>query len=367
MEENFILLLFLILPLIAFFATRGFFKFARPRMTERRVLSLICGNALVLLSLLSVLVLSGEIYYRFYYDSTDSFGICKTTTTWFERHFHRNRSGFRDSINYLPTVKPGKRRFSFLGDSFTAGHGIANVEDRFANQVRAIKPDTEVHVLAKCGWDTGLQIELLEFLPESGYQTDVVVLVYCLNDISDITPEWQKVLDRVYELPQPGFFASHSYLFNTISARLRMTQQTDVSDYYGFVKSAYEGPVWDTHRERLVGLRDSIVNGGGQLCVVTFPFLHALSDDYAYEDVHRRLADFWMEIGVPHLDLKDVYTDKTPGELVISSRDAHPNEHAHTIAARAIVGFLDEQIDTDTDRRLDRRINRQHPQGSILD
>jgi hypothetical protein len=344
MGENFILLLFLGLPPFIYIATRWFFRTVRPRMKERKVLSLICGNVLVLLLLLSVVVLSGEIYYRYFYDSTDSFGLCKTTKLWFERHFHRNLTGFRDSTNYLPTVEPGKRRITFVGDSFTVGHGIPDVEDRFANRVRTLNPDREIHVLAECGWDTGMQKKLVDFLPTSGYQTDAVVLVYCLNDIADITPEWQKVLDRVYKLPQPGFFARHSYLFNTLNARRRMAQEPEIADYYRFVRKAYEGPEWDRQRERLTSFRDAVVKSGGQFYVVTFPFMHVVGDDYPYRDIHQRLDDFWTKIGVPHLDLLDVYADKAAEELVISSRDAHPNKYAHALAARAIAAFLDEQI-----------------------
>jgi hypothetical protein len=69
-----------------------------------------------------------------------------------------------------------------------------------------------------------------------------------------------------------------------------------------------------------------------------------VGDDYPYRDIHQRLDDFWTKIGVPHLDLLDVYADKAAEELVISSRDAHPNKYAHALAARAIAAFLDEQI-----------------------
>jgi hypothetical protein len=342
--SNFILLLFLILPLLTYAGSRTFFDSVLPRMKEKKILALVCGNVLVLLFLLSVVLLSGEVYYRFVYDSTDSFGLCKTTKRWFERHFRRNLTGFRDSANYLPMIEPGERRITFVGDSFTVGHGIPDVEDRFANRVRSLQRTSEVHVLAECGWDTGKQLELVNFLPKSGYQTDTVVLVYCLNDISDITPEWKEILNRIYKAPQPGYFAKNSFLFNTLSARMRMKQEPEIANYYSFVRNAYEGPVWERQRRRLTSFHDSVVNSGGKLCVVTFPFLHAVENDYTYRDIHQRLDDFWSEIEVPHLDLLEVYAGKAAEELVISSRDAHPNEHAHAMAASAIATFVDEQM-----------------------
>ena len=344
MEENFILFLFLALPILLLVAICWFIRAVFPKIKERRGFTLICGNFLVLSFLLSVVVLLGELYFRFYYDSTDSFGLCKTTTRWFDRHFVRNQTGFRDSYNYMPTVEPGMRRITFIGDSFTVGHGIPDVEDRFANQVRYLRPDYEVHALAELGWDTGMELELTEFLPNSGYQTDIVVLVYCLNDISDITPAWQTVLDRIYNGPKQGFLATHSYLFNTISARSRMAGEPEIVNYYSFVRKAYTGAIWKQQQQRLKDYHKAVTRSGGELYVVTFPFLHALGLDYDYLDVHKQLDEFWGDLKVPHLDLLEVYDDQNSDELVVSTRDAHPNEKAHGMAAQAIVSFLDEQL-----------------------
>lgn len=347
MGENFILLLFVMLPIVLLIFTRQFFRQVRPQMSGQRIRSLVFGNTLVLLLLLSVLTLGGEVYFRFFYDSTDSFGLCKTTQRWFARHFERNATGFRDSANYMPTVEPGKRRVSFFGDSITAGHGIADVEDRFANIIRATNPNLEIHVLAQCGLDTGKQLELVHFLPESGYETDIVVLVYFLNDISDITPEWQEIGKRLYESPSPGFLVSNSYLFDTINARLRMAREPGVSDYYSFVRDAYEGSVWDRQKDRLTNFRDTVAANGGTFYVVTFPFLHALGDDYAYRDIHKKLNSLWLDLDVPHLDLLRVFEGMDAEDLVVSSRDAHPNESAHALAAREISTFLVEQIESE--------------------
>ena len=79
--------------------------------------------------------------------------------------------------------------------------------------------------------------------------------------------------------------------------------------------------------------------------VVTFPFLHALGDDYAYRDVHGRLdALSGDELGMRHLDLLPVYEEYKPGKLVVGKVDAHPNEFAHELAAEAIAEFLEPEL-----------------------
>lgn len=341
--SNLFLLFFLAAPVALYFMTRSVIREARRSRPVGRG-ALIKGNVCVFMLLLSLLVLGGEIYFRFVYDETDSFGICKTTEDWFERHFHRNQTGFRDNFNYQPNVEPGLRRLTFIGDSFTVGHGIPNVEDRFANIIRRQRPRSEIHVLAECGWDTADHLEMVNFLRPSGYEIDVVILVYCLNDIADIDPEWQQVLQRIYEGSEPGFVVEHSYLFNTLHSRLRMAQEPDIANYYDFIRKAYAGPVWVEQRQRLKKIVDTVRNSRGRLLVVTFPFLHALGDDYPYQNIHRQMENFWKQQQVPHLDLLSLYQSGSAEEYMISPRDVHPNEHAHRLAAESVREFVDSAL-----------------------
>jgi hypothetical protein len=53
-------------------------------------------------------LLSGEIYERYIYDSTDSFAPTKTTIRRFDRHFYRNSSRLRDNMDlYRKRIAPG--------------------------------------------------------------------------------------------------------------------------------------------------------------------------------------------------------------------------------------------------------------------
>jgi hypothetical protein len=341
-EENIVLAGFVAMVSLAFAGVRLFF---RKYKLHRRpsVLTLIAGNALICVLLFSVFVLSGELYYRFVYDTTESFGLSKTTQRWFTRHFRRNSLGFRDSIEYPNTSEAGSPRVTFLGDSFTAGHGIANVEDRFVNIVRDQLPAYDVHSFSMCAWDTPQEMSCLNMAGKSGYDFETVVLVYCLNDISDISPDWQRVLKRITEFSDPGFLVENSYLLNTIYYRWKAFNDPDIGDYYQFVRNLYGGQTWKVQSDRLEQLRDIVTQRGGRLIVVTFPFLHALAPDYRYEPIHRQLGSFWQQHDVPHLDLLSVYQTSEPKDVVVSQYDAHPNERAHSIAAAAILNFLSQE------------------------
>ena len=335
-----------LLPLIFSGCLYAFVIQRRAAAAPSRWPHLVLGNALVLLVCLSVAFLMGETYYRFVYDATDSFSQTRTSGQWFERHFQRNNAGFRDSVDYAFSRRSSTPRVTFVGDSFTAGHGIANVEDRFANRVRAAKRGQwEVHVLAEVGRDTGAEIKLLRDLVREGYEFDRLGLVYCLNDINDIVPAQQNIAARAGQRGRrPGFIVEHSFFINTAYYRPKARLDPEVSQYYDFVRTAYDGPLWDQQRDRLREFHDTCQASGGRPVVVTFPFMHSLGPDNPYRPIHNKLDEFWGELETPHLDLLPVFERHAGERLTVNRYDAHPNEQAHAIAAEAIREFLEQQL-----------------------
>ena len=246
MDEDLVLGLYLLLPLIiggllVFFARR-----LRARGDPPGAPRLLLGNFLVLLFLLSLGVLGGEIYYRFFCDTTDGLGYTKVNQRWFERHWQLNPAEFRDNINYSLNLTPGQRRITFLGDSFAAGHGVKNVEDRFANRIRQAHSEWEIHVLAQPGYDTSDEIRQLENSIGQHYQLDLVVLVYCLNDVADMFPEWTDAVLRLKaRAAQSGWLVQNSYLANTLYYRLFAPRDAGAKRYFEFIVEGYRGAHWE--------------------------------------------------------------------------------------------------------------------------
>ncbi|MCA9037775.1 MAG: hypothetical protein KDA91_21740 [Planctomycetaceae bacterium] len=354
MAENLTLLILAVAPFLLLRIAADLVPFRRGKIRPASFRNLLLGNFVVFMFLSSIVLFSGEIYYRFFVDTTDSFSLSKVSARWFSRHFVRNMAGFRDSVHYLPETTPGQRRVSFLGDSFTAGQGITDVDQRFANLLRKMRPGDEVHVLADCGWDTQKELDLVRFLPQSGYQTDVVVLVYCLNDVSDLMDTWQEELARVYQA-RPGLIVSSSYLLDTLRSRWVMWQHPKLQKYYQSVTGIYtaESEEWRRQQRRLDGIREAVEDSGGRLLVVTFPFVHCLGN-YEFQNAHDLVGEYWKDSGVDHLDLLPVFQsewEKNPtAEWTVNSRDAHPGIYAHQVAAREIDAFLTKHFrETESD------------------
>ena len=354
MDEDLALGLFV----LALLASGGllwlFFRHVRGHGARAGWGRLVVGNLLVLLVALGLLAVAGEIYYRFCQDTTDGLGYTKVSGRWFERHWQVNSSDYRDNINYSLKIKPGTRRVSFVGDSFTAGHGVKDVEDRFANRIRRAQPEWEVHLLAQPGFDTGNELTHLEGCLGQHYQIDQVVLVYCLNDVVDLFPEWAATVERVRaEAARSGWLRQSSYLVNTLYYRLFAPREAATKRYFEYVAEGYRGGPWKEQQRRLKSFRDLVESHGGRLLVVTFPFFQALGPRYEYQSLHDQMGRFWLGLGVAHLDLLPVYQGLPRGNLTVNRFDAHPNEHAHALAAGAIEKFLKEHMASAPDRRQD--------------
>src|SRR5882724_32510 len=145
--DNLTLAGFVAVPCVAALLLKIFFR-KRKEARSSGWVRLVVGNGLVVLFLFSILLLAAETRFRFLMDTTDSLGFTKISERWVARHWHVNGAGCRDNIEYAAALQPGRRRVSFVGDSFTAGHGINDVNARFANRLRALHPDWEVHLLA---------------------------------------------------------------------------------------------------------------------------------------------------------------------------------------------------------------------------
>ncbi len=344
--DDVILICFLLLLIASTAGVILFFAIHKQhRKPVRRRLRLIAGNALVLLLIGSVTLMGGEIYYRFFYDRTDAFGMTKVNQDWLKRHYHYNSVGMRDSVDYALKRGPGVRRVTFVGDSFTAGHGVKDVEHRFANRVRQTLSHVEVHVFAVNGFDTLYEMRNVEELAASGYEFDVTVLVYVPNDIMQTLPPQNHPVERVRAAADPSWVAQHSYLFNTWYYRRYFARQPATASYYQFIPEAYEGPAWPVQQQLLQRIRLLVESSRGRFAVVTFPFLHELGADNPYRTVHEKLGAFWQRNGVPHLDLLPVFESHAGEDLIVHSRDPHPNERAHQLAADAIAAFVREQFD----------------------
>lgn len=334
---------FVLLPVaIGFCAVRFFRNRSQPNQPARWP-ALLAGNGLIFALLFSLLFLGFESYYRFVCDRTDAMGNTLVSAAWYARHHQTNSFGLRDNVDYPTALTPGKRRITFVGDSFTVGFGLKDVEDRFVNRIRHLHPEWEVHAVAKPGLDTSTEVDIMHHLTVSnGYRLDLVVLVYNINDIGEVMPGWiegyKKMMSDSF---RQNWLCQNSYFVNLFYHRWQLRQNSYMRNYFDEVEAAYQGRLWEIEKMGLTAFGNLTRIRGGRLLVVTFPYMDTGS---RFKPVHDQLDQFWREKGVPHLDLFATFSNLPPAKLVVNAHDAHPNEYAHALAAEAIDEFLNREI-----------------------
>ena len=282
-----------------------------------------------------------ELYFAIPYDQSDSFNMTKVSQHWFRRHVRENAEGFRDDRPLTPTPPEGQRRICFIGDSFTFGHGIKDVRDRFSDLVgkrlaEARPGKFEVANIASSGIHVQLVMGIIKAVVEHKRQIDVLVYTICLNDIEAYEPtidDYQARLDAI----SPRFILfQESYFLNMLYFRVQQARLPQVRNYYAEMAESYRSTPWNGMRAKLSEIHQYCSDHGIELRIVIFPFLHNLGPDYPFVDAHQRIAEFCRDERVPFTDLKPMFDAHRDEWLMVNRFDAHPNERAHALAAEAI-------------------------------
>lgn len=327
-------------PAVFLYAAVKYSSLIKRRGGKATPLNALVGSFLVLLFMSSLSLLGAEIYFRYFFNGTDSFLASRVSQEWFQRNWAYNQQGYRDDVEYEFRKPPGKTRVTFVGDSFTAGHGVT-LDKRFVSLLRAKEPEVEIQSLARCGYDTPDEISDLKRMMMGGYETDLVILVYTLNDIIPVTETWSVIseLQKIAGAPH-GYLVDHSYFINFFYYHLILNRHPGFKGYFSFVKDSYEDPAWTTQKENLAEIENISRAGGAKFAVVIFPFLNAIGENYEFRPIHEKLDKYFQDRGVATMDLLPVYMKYSSKELVVSRYDAHPNAKAHAIAADEIDRFV---------------------------
>lgn len=296
-----------------------------------------------------------ELGFVLFYDTTDSFDMTNVSRRWYGVHVQpdlkilpfKNDGAytFRDDVEYPLRPSTTATHILFLGDSFTFGHGVADVRNRFSNQIRtrlqadpATRGKFVVSNLSKPGSDLNLSEALLQSSLEDQNRVDVAVHVMCLNDIEEFHADSKKFnveLEQLRKSP-PTFLLRETYFFNWAYFRYRLLTRNDLRNYYSFVNEYYSGPAWTKFVEKLDRISALCHHNDIRFVLVIFPFLHNLGPDYPFEAAHAQIAAACHERNIVCLDLLPVLRSQADKRLTVNAFDAHPNERAHGIVAEEL-------------------------------
>jgi hypothetical protein len=264
-----------------------------------------------------------------------------------------NALGYRDLERVQP--KPaGVRRMVCLGDSFTWGVGVL-FDDAWPQRVERTLSRTrgerwEAVNLAEPGMNAVQQVSRLDS-EGFGYEPDVVVMAWVMNDSEDEdAAEARRARDWAEEEARPPGPAlrlwSRSALVSLVRTRVHATLENRrrISGYRSMYADGYAG--WTKAREALVTMGGLCRARGVPFVVVIFPlFANPLDARYPFAELHAKVAQAAGESGAKVVDLLPYYRTVDWKLLVVDGvADEHPNEIAHRIAAQAIVRAMDDVV-----------------------
>lgn len=264
-----------------------------------------------------------------------------------------NHWGLRD--REYPTPRPeGHRRIVVLGDSFTVGLGVPNLEDVFTeriehalNQAPIAGGARRVDVLnaGSAGSLTRDWLRIWNRVADK-FEPDVVVIVFFLRDGT------RRSLERAFfgpareraEASARSPLHRWSYLYRWVrdeydrSQAAKLYGESLVSAYLGTPAETQE---WEDAQRNLRHLVALARARGAVAGFVIFPVLVELNAGYPFAEIHRALADFARDdLRTPVHDLLPAFRDRRAQDLWVSPLDQHPNEEGHRIAAQSLLPFV---------------------------
>lgn len=277
-----------------------------------------------------------------------------------------------------PSSNPATHRVIVLGDSIAFGLNLP-LEDTFPFQLQqglvSRGRDLEILNFSLFGYDTLQEVASLE-IRGLQYHPDLVVVAYCLNDIS-ISSVDQETVKRLQSGQFSILYKSRlaqliSSSVETIRAKNTLKRLNDPavfhleyenqidpigdeeSELLGLMKQSPKWPstTWYGDRDRVGRMRFGFrrlarlsKENGFPVVIVIFPLLLDQGGVYSHRAAHRIVELEARRVGFDTIDLTDEFMRAGMDNLKLSPGDiTHPNKAGHSIAANSLAAYIDEHL-----------------------
>lgn len=254
---------------------------------------------------------------------------------WFSFYWQSNSMGYRD--DEVKEKNNLKKKIFFVGDSFTAGHGLKKRSQRFSNIVgQKLNRQYEFYNIGVNGADSDDEFKNLITFP---VKPDVVVLQYFFNDIDNSSKhlgKWQPFPMVYSDIPlwqRP--LVRGSFLLNYIYWKFPHSGEYD---YLEQLRKAYaDTAVMKDHLISLKKITGFCRSNKIRLYVVVFPFLQNLevSDQLAIP-----VKQFFASENIDVLEVSKLVTDLPIKDRVVNVNDFHASPLVNERVAQALSSII---------------------------
>jgi len=316
-------------------------KLFKAVFIDRKINKIVSNSATVLFSLFVIFILLEAIF--MFIPRSHSADYTLASKLWYARYWKPiNSLGFRDQEpdNNNPVIL-------FVGDSFTAGHGLKSVNDRFSNMVgeelNNKKQKYTIINIGKPNLDSRGEYEtMINFLYLTRIKPQKIILQYCGNDIEGVA-ESNGLIFSGFRPPEDMnklliFIGSGSYFFNYIYF-LFPREYLGLS-YIAYLTNAYKNDkVLSEHKNELrlfvaYARRNSI-----QLIVVVFPFLADI--EMSNSMYVNEIVVFFKANQVNVINISELAKKMPVEERIVNKNDTHASKKLNRIIAQEILNKLE--------------------------
>lgn len=318
------------------------FVFIRRKAKPFTRLQTIIENITLMLLTVFLTLMALELYFKVFFAQSDGFGYTLASQNWYSQYWQENSLGYRD-VEWTPERLAGKTRVMIVGDSFVAGTGIPNPEDRFANQLGHLLGDNYAILnVASPGWDTVDEVKAILNYP---FRPDILVLSYYINDIEGTA--YQSGLHRppIRQDPPAWLFplVQNSYTFNFLYWRIVRLGPSEWAQVYWnewLRKISTDPEIRWRHQQELLRIIEGAASERIPLSVVIFPNLTAVDESRL---LTQPIIDLFRTHNIPVLDVGELLAGRDPATTTVNAVDSHPNEAVNREVAEHLFHLITEQ------------------------
>jgi len=317
------------------------FKLFKIIFIDKKISKSISNLATVLFSIFVISLLLEAIF--MFIPRSHSADYTLASRLWYAKYWKPiNSSGFRDKQpdNNNPVIL-------FVGDSFTAGHGLKSVDDRFSNIVgKGLNKKGRKYTVINIGkpnLDSRSEYDVMrDFIYMTRIKPDKIILQYCGNDIEGVAMNNGLIFDGFNPPPDMNKFliliGSGSYLFNYLYF-LSPREYLGMS-YITYLAKAYKDDnILSKHKDDLKLFVDYSQTNSVQLIVVVFPFLTDLemSDSMYLNDI----VSFFNANKISVINVSQLAKNIPVTERIVNINDTHASKILNNIIAQEILKKLE--------------------------
>jgi hypothetical protein len=313
-------------------------KLFKITFIDRKVNTITANLATVLFSIFVIFILLESVF--MFIPRSHNISITLASKLWFAKYWKPvNSMGFRD-------IEPNGKNpvILFVGNSFTAGHGLKSVDDRFSNIVekelnKKGKKYNAVNMGINGGKTRSEYLAMRGFLYMTRIKPDVIIFQYSWNDIEEVAMAnglRYKIHPPVNEFLKA--IGSGSYLLNYIFWSFPRNYITE--PYTDFLNQAYRNDViLSEHKNNLGLFIDYTRNNSIRLIVIVFPFLYDVGTSDSFHV--NNIINYFESNNINVIDVSRLIKDVPVDQRTVNVNDSHASKRVNEIIAREILKLME--------------------------